>query len=60
MHRDPPSAPARPDDPPPRPATAAPLTPTQRAFARLLGRILAERWDREHPPPARPATRPPA
>lgn len=59
MHRDPPSAPARPDDSSPRPATAAPLSPAQSEFARLLGRILAERWDREHPPPARLPTTPP-
>lgn len=58
MHRDPPPTPALPEDSPPRPTTVAPLTPAQREFARLLGRLLAERWDREHPPSAQPATGP--
>lgn len=60
MHRDPPPAPALHDDSPPQPTPTAPLTPAQREFARLLGRLLADRWDREHPPPARPTAGPPA
>lgn len=47
-------------DPLPRPVPSHSLTPAQIEFARLLGRILAERWEREHPPPTRPVITPSA
>lgn len=41
--------------PPPRQSVVDPLTPAQREFARLLGRLLADLWERERraaaPPP---------
>jgi hypothetical protein len=64
MKRDPPSGPAgpAPPDQPPRSDPALPLTPAQRDFARLLGGLLAELWEREHgrpdPPPADRPLRP--
>lgn len=49
MQRDPPLASSSQGSPFPWPTTPDLLTPAQIEFARLLGRILAERWDREHP-----------
>jgi hypothetical protein len=58
MNRDPPPTTVVPTDPLPLTSPPDSLTPGQLAFARLLGRLLTDRWDREQSPPSRPASAP--
>ena len=55
--------PKNPEPPPPRPpdpTPAAGLTAAQREFARVAGRLLADRWRGRHTPPATHPDRPAA